>query len=64
MLESSFFLLAVLSGLLLGGVIGGMISEIVFGLETRNDRLFIAGGAISGTILAVSAVAIAAPAPF
>ncbi len=64
MLESSFFLLAVLSGLLLGGVIGGMLSEIVFGLETRNDRLCIAGGAIGGTILALSAVAIAAPAPF
>jgi hypothetical protein len=54
MLESTFFLLAFLSGLLLGATTGGMISELVFGMETRNDRLCITMGAVGGVILALS----------
>jgi hypothetical protein len=63
MLESSFFLLAFLSGSLLGSVLGGMVSEVVFGVETRNDRFFITGGAIGGTVLALSAAAVSLPGP-
>jgi hypothetical protein len=56
MLESSSFLLAFLFGLLFGGVLESM-AEVWFGLETRNDPLFIAVGAVGGTVLALSAAA-------
>jgi hypothetical protein len=33
------------------------MAEVWFGLETRNDPLFIAVGAVGGTVLALSAAA-------
>jgi hypothetical protein len=59
MLESTLFPLTLLSGLLVGAVLGGKVAELMFGLETRADPFFIAGGAMGGTILALSAAAIA-----
>ena len=62
MLDSSMFLLVFLFGLLFGGVLGSMVSEVLF-RDTNNDPLFIAIGAVGGTILALSAAATAMPPP-
>lgn len=62
-IESSLFLLAFLIGLLFGGTLGGMLSEIAFGMETRNDRLCITMGAVGGVILALSTAGTLMPPP-
>jgi hypothetical protein len=53
MLEPALFLLALLMGPLMGGVVGGMLSETYFGIDSSNERLFTVAGAAGGVVLAL-----------